>query len=358
MPTSDQVTDDQAPLPRSPDFRDLRRRGRELQHALDTGRTDPASLLDDAEKLLQDAKAAGAVAWLRRDRDQIDLAMNRAFQVYEAADAQIPSDLAEPEVFDDTPAKFVKVTQGQAVTRLARGEEIVGGRLEGVDLREVRSARRARVIDCVLIDCDLRGLDLSESVLVHCVFSGCKLSGVDLSGAVVSSCRFNGIPTDDRGGMGLEGVRAVGAQFSASQFYNVTFSEDFNASGSAFSYAQIVRCVAEGGASFRGARFDLATIDDFDARGACFDDASFVGAAFMDTDMRGTSLRGSVFSSARFASVDFRAADFSARTRLRSAYFGGKDALRQNVYRFDAGVLVADLSKADHDRIQAWLNSR
>jgi uncharacterized protein YjbI with pentapeptide repeats len=352
MPTADETPPRE---PRGPDLDALRREGQRLERLLDYGRHKPDRLLADAEQLLKHAVPAGAVAWLMRDRDLIDLAMARAFRVYQAAGVLPDEDLREPMPFSGESAEFVTVKARAAQKALRRGDDIVGAKLDGIRLDHLRSAADARVIDCVLVDCDLSGLDLTGAQFIHCAFIRCEFAAADLTGATMTSCKFTGRTSSRRkpGGAGFAGVIAAGTNFAASHFQHITFTS--RCEGASFAYAQLNNCKATKHANFSDAQLDLATIDDFDGRNANFRGAMFVGAAFMNADLRGAHLEDAIFSSARFAGADFRGAHFSEKSRLRSAYFGGEQGLKQHVYQFDRGVLESELSAGDRRLIERHL---
>jgi uncharacterized protein YjbI with pentapeptide repeats len=98
----------------------------------------------------------------------------------EPAPPRPPEHPGDPVVFDPEVAGELA---DAVVTEVTDGDlddvELVRCVLEGVRLT-ARSARRLRLVDVVLRDCELSGADLSEARLTRVRLEGCRAEGLDL----------------------------------------------------------------------------------------------------------------------------------------------------------------------------------
>lgn len=201
------------------------------------------------------------------------------------------------------------------------------------DLLE-HAGKRRRVLDMVLLDAELAGVDLSclvaerlsliEASLykacltqirwVECDLTKARLSYANLTDAVLRMCRFDNASVRNAcfERARFEDCFCKGADFSMTNFRSACMSE------TAFERAIL-----------RDAIFDGASGDGIIFRGADLTGASLVGVRFRDADFRGADLRKANLKDGVFRHADFRGAllegvDFSG-TDCSGAYFDSEE---------------------------------
>lgn len=305
----------------------------ELEQRL-AGSDPPEEVLQAAASLIRSAVEAGARTWDPEER----AALRRTIARWTAALHRSGSRVELPDL-----APFsghlpsLDTAEADAVIALARaGRPIVACRIESADLRALDAIPRVRIVDCVLVDCDLSGIVLPGARFLHTTFDGCDFAATELPGLVATSSIFSGGT--------LERVKASRGTFCGSRFDGVVMNEgDFTSASFAAAIFHEVKAV---GSHFADALFDLATVESVQFDEAKISDVVFTGAVVQFSTFRGADLGLSIFSGA-----DVRGSSF-AGARIDGASFAkAVDASRAE---FDADAAKhAAFSEAD----AAWLRS-
>jgi len=280
------------------------------------------------EQFVKQAAAAGAAAWNPPERAEL----RRAISHWVALLNRDGATGAKPQLarYSGRPPKLEDIDGADALERARAGEPIVACRIERQDLRELSGLDDVRIVDCVVIGCDLRGVELARARLLHTTFADCNLSHAALPTLVATSSIFKG--------GSLEGAQAPGATFCGTLFDGVALR------GGGFDRASFasatLRNVDAWQARLSGTLFDLTTLESVGFEEAQLDHTIFTGATLRSLRFAGGDLADSIFSGA-----DVRGSSF-AGARLQRALF--RTAIGVRFAIFDPGAAgQADFSADD-----------
>lgn len=304
---------------------------------------DSDDLRDEALRVIEAARRAGAVTWGLPHREQLQDVI--AYWTAVLND-RFPEDFfATPDVepYSGDLPRLEKGSPAKVLELADAGQPIVALRLQDEDLREIAAPKRKKVLilDCAFVECDFRGARLRNARLVHTTFTRCRFDGADMRGVVASSSIF--------GRCRLDGVKARGGTFSGTRF-DETSMDDGGFEWTSFTAAGL-RTLSARGARFGNAIFDQASLErDVDFRSADFRKALFMGAT-VHSSFPDANLRLSVFSSTTVHGADFRGANLREASFLhaRDAPFArwDRDAPRRAQFREDDATAIRATPRGD-----------
>ncbi|HEY7145655.1 MAG TPA: pentapeptide repeat-containing protein [Streptosporangiaceae bacterium] len=185
--------------------------------------------------------------------------------------------------------------------------DLQGSDLRGLRLTQVR-LRGAILTGAVLTGADLSGADLSEARL-----DNAQLDGADLTGAVLAGARLAGanLRAARLGAADLTAARLERAQLAGASLAGATLT-DVTLDHADLTEAQLCRCAATAGASFRETTLTGADLSGARLPGADFREAGLSRARLADATMTGADFRGAVLSEAIFAGCDLTGVELTA----------------------------------------------
>lgn len=286
-----------------------------------------------AETLMLTAAQTGAVTWDSAQRGDLRRVILRWGTALKRGghNVSIP-DLAP---FSDQLPGLDDASGEHAVELARNGEPIVGLKIKGADLRALSGIGSVKIFDCGLYGCNLMGVELDRSRLIHTIFADCNFDGARLSRAVATSCTFGG---------GSFRVHAPNATFNGSRFDGVMLTGG-GFQKCSFGAATLLRLDASD-ANFFDALFDFADVEE-----VTFDQAKLGRALFVGGTVRGCAFKGADLKEAIFSSTTVQGSDFCGAQLANTSFAKARDVTTAT---FDPDAAThARFSEHDAARLRA-----